>query len=97
MLHKPAESGGDDHAVGYKTKLGLRMFAIYGLVYAGFVLINIIKPILMETIIMFGLNLAVVYGFGLIILALIMALVYNQMCVKQEKLLNTDENEKQAQ
>ncbi len=96
MLHKPAESSGIDHAEGYKTKLGLRMFAIYGLVYAGFVLINIIKPVLMETIVVFGLNLAVVYGFGLIILALIMAVVYNQMCVRQEKLLNTDENGGQA-
>ena len=96
MLHKPAESDGVDHAVAYKTKLGLRMFAIYGLVYAGFVLINIIKPVLMESIIIFGLNLAVVYGFGLIILALIMALIYNHMCVKQEKLLNYDESEGQA-
>lgn len=66
------------------------MFFVYALIYAGFVLINIIKPVLMEKEIVFGLNLAVVYGFGLIILSLIMALIYNALCIKQEKALNGD-------
>ena len=64
------------------------MFSIYALVYTGFVLINITNPMLMEKRIVFGLNLAVVYGFGLIILSLIMALIYNYLCVKKEKALN---------
>jgi len=89
MLHEPANSPTEkDHAIAYKTKLGVRMFFAYALVYAGFVLINIIKPILMEKEIIFGLNLAVVYGFGLIILSLVMALIYNYFCAKEEKALN---------
>jgi uncharacterized membrane protein (DUF485 family) len=89
MLHEPANTPQEkDHAVAYKTRLGVQMFIIYALVYAGFVLINIIKPVLMETPIIFGLNLAVVYGFGLIILSLIMALIYNVLCVRKEKALN---------
>jgi uncharacterized membrane protein (DUF485 family) len=64
------------------------MFIVYALVYAGFVLINIIRPVLMEKEIIFGLNLAVVYGFGLIILSLIMALIYNYLCIKEESDLN---------
>ena len=64
------------------------MFVLYGLVYAGFVVINIVNPLLMDRTIIFGLNLAVVYGFGLIILSLILALIYNTLCVRQEKALN---------
>ena len=89
MLHEPANAPPEeDRAIAYKTRLGVQMFFIYALVYAGFVLINIIKPVLMEATIIFGLNLAVVYGFGLIILSLIMALIYNYLCVRKEKALN---------
>jgi len=38
----------------------------------------------MEKEVFWGLNLAVVYGFGLIFLALIMALIYNQACNAKE-------------
>lgn len=89
MLHEPAEPQAEkDRAISYKTRLGVRMFVAYALVYVGFILINIIKPVLMEKQIIFGLNLAVVYGFGLIILSIIMALIYNVLCVRKEKELN---------
>jgi len=38
----------------------------------------------MERIIFSGLNLAVVYGIGLIVFALILAFIYNSMCSKKE-------------
>jgi uncharacterized membrane protein (DUF485 family) len=89
MLHEPLSSRTEkDHAIAYKKRLGVQMFIVYALVYAGFVLINIIRPMLMEKEIIFGLNLAVVYGFGLIILSLIMALIYNYLCIKKESALN---------
>ena len=84
MLHEPAAQQGKDYATAYKMRLGAIMFFIYGLIYAGFVAINVAKPVLMEKTIVFGLNLAVVYGFGLIIFALILALIYNKMCAKRE-------------
>ena len=88
MLHEPATDSGPDHASGYKSRIGLYMFALYSLIYAGFVVINVTKPVLMETIIFAGLNLAVVYGFGLIVLALVLALIYNAMCAKEESRVN---------
>jgi len=88
MLHAPAADSGPDLASKYKTRIGLRMFAFYSLVYAGFVVINVTKPVLMEKVIFSGLNLAVVYGFGLIILALVLALIYNAMCTKEETRVN---------
>lgn len=90
MAHGPATDWGKDNAAGYKTRIGLIMFAIYGLVYAGFIFINAIKPQLMGTIIMFGVNLAIVYGFGLILLAIVFGLIYNALCTKKENELNTD-------
>jgi uncharacterized membrane protein (DUF485 family) len=91
MLHEPAAQCGPDNASGYKTSLGVKMFIIYALVYSGFVAINLISPKLMESTVVFGLNLAVCYGFGLIVLALVMALVYNKVCTAKEMELNGKE------
>ncbi len=88
MLHEPAVQEGEDHASAYKQRLGAWMFLIYALVYGAFVAINVARPPAMETIVVFGLNLAVVYGFGLIIFALILALIYDQACAAKEKSLN---------
>jgi uncharacterized membrane protein (DUF485 family) len=84
MLHEPAAKTGKDPATGYKTRLGAWMFVLYALVYGGFVAINLIEPAAMETIVGGGLNLAVVYGFGLIAFALILAVIYNALCMREE-------------
>ena len=95
MLHEPADDHGVDHASQYKTRLGIAMFSVYALIYAGFVFINLIDPEIMETAMPGGINLAVAYGFGLIILPLFLAVIYNAKCNKKEALLNgtTDEEE----
>ena len=90
MLHEPAAKTEHDPAASYKMRLGVWMFVAYFLIYAGFVAINLMKPVLMERRIIFGLNLAVVYGFFLIIVALLMALVYSRFCTRQEMALKTD-------
>ena len=83
-----SKSSGPDNAAVYKVRIGVYMVILYALVYFGFIVINIINPLLMERIIFSGLNLAVVYGIGLIIFALILALIYNSMCLKKEAELN---------
>jgi uncharacterized membrane protein (DUF485 family) len=84
MLHEPATPSGRDPAGPYKARLGLKMFAFYTLFYAGFVAINLLSPPTMATIVIAGLNLATVYGMGLIVLALVQALIYNVMCRRKE-------------
>ena len=84
MLHEPATPAGKDPAGPYKMRLGIRMFIFYSLFYASFVAINLISPTTMGAVVFLGLNLATVYGFALIIVALIEALVYNAMCHKKE-------------
>ena len=85
MEHGPAvEVNEDPAASAYKTKLGLRFFAVYGVLFAGFVLINTFAPQLMKVKVLLGLNLAVIYGFTLILAAIIMGLIYNALCTKKE-------------
>jgi len=87
MGHGPAVKLGKDYASSYKTKLGIWMFIAYTIVYAVFVGINTTNPAAMEIVVM-GQTLAVVYGFGLIILAFVMAIVYNHFCSAAEERLN---------
>jgi len=65
-------------------RLGLWMFLFYTIFYAGFVAINLLFPLAMGTIVFLGLNLVTVYGFALIIVAFIQALIYDAMCRKKE-------------
>lgn len=91
MFHEPAAQSGKDPAASFKTSLGVKMFIAYAIIYAGFIFINLFSPLSMEKEIMMGLNLSVVYGFGLIILALVLAVIYNQACNNKEaELANTD-------
>ena len=87
MLHEPAAKTGKDPAASFKTRVGVWMFLVYAAFYAAFVGVNLYDPLLMEKTIMFGLNLATVYGFALIIVALIQALIYDLMCRRREFLL----------
>ncbi|MGC4033760.1 MAG: DUF485 domain-containing protein [Tepidisphaeraceae bacterium] len=67
------------------ARLGLVFFFVYALVYAGFVAICTFRYDWMGTIVFAGLNLAVVYGMGLIALAVVMALVYMVLCKPEEE------------
>lgn len=89
MQHKPAPDSGPDAASTYKTQVGLILFLIYGVFYATFVIINTFDPTSMGQIVLAGLNLAVVYGFGLIILAVVMGLIYNIICSRIEARMNS--------
>ena len=88
MAHGPATQWKEDKASDYKAKLGVYCFIFYTLVYAGFVAINTVSPKLMGVIVFAGLNLACVYGFGLILLAIFMGLIYNSMCSAAENRMN---------
>ncbi len=94
MNHGPAVEMGRDHATEYKSKLGIKLFAIYCAIYASFVFISAFATDLMQTKVIFGMNLAVTYGFGLIIFAIVLGLFYNRLCNKAEQRLNKIEEAK---
>jgi uncharacterized membrane protein (DUF485 family) len=83
MDHGPATEWKQEKSEGFKTKLGLIMFAIYVPIYLLFVFICVFSPKTMA-INIGALNLAIVYGFFLIILAIVQALIYNSICSRRE-------------
>jgi uncharacterized membrane protein (DUF485 family) len=64
----------------HNTRLGLILFCVYLALYLIFVLLNAFKADVMDTVVLAGLNLAIVYGFALIVAALVLALIYGFMC-----------------
>jgi uncharacterized membrane protein (DUF485 family) len=62
------------------SRIGLSLFAVYSLLYGGFVLLAAFSPETMEATPLAGVNLAIWYGFGLILAAIVLALVYGWAC-----------------
>lgn len=67
-----------------KSTLGIRLFFIYLVCYAGFVAIGVFEYELLAIQVLGGLNLALAYGIGLIVFAIILGIVYNYYCSKYE-------------
>ena len=57
------------------ARTGMMLFVVYVLFYAGFVMLSAFAPEQMKRDVL-GVNLAIAYGFGLIVLAFLMALLY---------------------
>jgi len=62
------------------SRTGLKLFALYLAAYASYVLLNAFAPAVMERMVVPGVNLAVVYGLTLIVLAFVLALLYGFLC-----------------
>ena len=72
--HDPASD--DVETAGRNARYGLYLFAIYLALFGGFVLVNAFAPPKMEMIVVAGLNLAIVSGFGLILAAFVLSFLY---------------------
>ena len=88
MLHEPAVKEDVDNASKKKSRLGVRFFFLYLAFYAGFVLIGVLNYELLGIEIAGGVNLAVFYGMGLIIFAVLLGILYNHYCSRYEDNLN---------
>jgi uncharacterized membrane protein (DUF485 family) len=91
MIHEPSVELGEDKSAERKSKLGIKLFFVYLIIYTGFVLIGTIWPKLLGTEFLWGQNLAVIYGITLILLAVVMGLIYNYFCTKFENEMNKEE------
>ena len=84
-----------------KSNIGILMTVLYALVYGGFVFLSVFYPSIMSVRTFFGMNLAITYGLGLIVIAIIFAMIYNQMvripCAPEipEKTLNSGPGSKE--
>lgn len=75
------------------ARLGLQLFAVYLLFYGGFVFISAFRAEWMEITPVAGMNLAILYGFGLIIAALVLALIYGAICKGEDTSLQGNSND----
>ena len=62
------------------ARIGRVLFTIYLFLYGGFVLLNAFSPETMEITPLAGINLAIIYGFGLIVAAFVLAMLYGFLC-----------------
>ena len=81
----PVHASDTAYAIRYKTRLGLALCIAYGVAYGGFVATAVHDVTLMDTRMPFGLNLGTFWGFGLIVLAFVLGLVYNYACGLRER------------
>lgn len=80
--HSPNEPDEQEslETISRNTRLGLKLFIVYLALYGGFVFLNTFSPAKMEVVVFAGLNLAIVYGFTLIIAAFVLAMIYGWLC-----------------
>lgn len=65
---------------GWNARLGVVLFCVYSLIYAGFVILNAFWPEAMERTPWAGINWAILYGFALIFTAFALAILYGLLC-----------------
>ncbi len=70
----------DDVGSERRARVGLVLFALYCLLYGAFMALSAFFPAIMRSTPFAGLTLAVTYGFGLILAALFLALLYGWLC-----------------
>ncbi|MGH7127129.1 MAG: DUF485 domain-containing protein [Planctomycetaceae bacterium] len=73
----------DEALARRNSRYGLALFAVYLTLYTAFVLINAFAPQVMERTLA-GVNLAILSGFGLIVAALVLALLYGWLCRRRD-------------
>ena len=72
-------------AARYNARVGIVLFIVYLAIYAVFVGLSAFAPGLMKQPVLAGVNLAVVYGFGLIVLAVALAILYMALCRRENE------------
>jgi uncharacterized membrane protein (DUF485 family) len=82
MEDLPEKPRAEDHPdlTSLNARTGLVLFALYSTVYAVFVGLSAFSPETMGQPTPLGPNVAILYGFGLILGAILLALVYMVLC-----------------
>ena len=80
--HLPPEEVRDPVAERHAARLGVVLFCVYLAFYLAYVIINAFWPRVMDMVPFSGINLAVWSGLGLIVGALVLALLYAWLCRK---------------
>jgi len=80
LRHFPMAETNPHPSRRHNARLGVVLFLIYLAIYALFVWLSAFRPDVMGKPALGGVNLAIVYGFGLIFGAFALAIVYMFLC-----------------
>src|SRR4051794_18479221 len=85
---QPNRAAGDDHpdVSAANARAGLVLFFVYLAFYAGFMVLAAFAPQAMGRPVLAGVNLAITYGMGLIVGALVVAAIYMWACARNARL-----------
>lgn len=92
-MHGKTEHIKDTKSSKVKEIVGRWFFLIYTIFYAIFILTNVISPRFMG-IDVGALNISIVFGFGLILFAILLAFSYNHISTHVEQAFESHEHEK---
>jgi len=67
-------------AWAFNARVGLILFVVYVALYGAFIFLSVFQRDTMRSPSLGGVNLAVIYGFGLILGAFILAVLYMVLC-----------------
>src|SRR5262249_37754255 len=79
QMESPPASG-SAQGEAKRARYGLVLFVIYVILYGGFMGLSALEPQLMARSPFGGVNLAILYGLGLIVAAIVLALIYMLLC-----------------
>lgn len=91
-MHGPSTDWKKDYSSPLKELFGKWFFILYTIVYAGFIIISVVSPSLMATDVG-SINVAISYGFLLIIIAVVLAFAYNHFCTRAEEMMQPEDDE----
>ena len=91
-MHEPSTDWKKDNSASIKELVGKWLFFLYTIFYFGFIFINVFSPNFMG-IEIGSMNMAIIFGFGLILFAMLLAFAYNHICTRAEQLLNKEDEE----
>lgn len=86
-----AQNEEQEHAddIARNTRYGLILFAVYLALYVGFLLLSTFAAQMMQEVKILGVNLSIIYGFTLILAALVLALIYGWLCRSSNSATNS--------
>lgn len=92
-MHGKTEHIKDSKSSKVKEIVGQWFFMLYTIFYAIFILTNVMSPRFMG-IDVGDLNIAITFGFGLILLAILLAFAYNHISTHVEQAFEDHEHKK---
>lgn len=81
-MNKPAPPSSPEVLAirSYNARMGLVLFAFYLAAYIGFVYLSAMRQDVLKQPSLGGVNIAVLYGFGLIVGAFVVSIIYMFLC-----------------